>query len=372
MPPPSQLKRMLFTALTVLPLTGCSGADERPDHVTTPLIHGADDRLEYFDVGSPDLRARMSQSMVALVPRARIIEQGRAVVLTAPTLGEQEELCQGERFAEQPAAAFCTGVLVDWDLVLTAGHCLRLLALDDFAVVFGYYEPSPGALAPLELRAPTEIVNEALDARGGAQRLDYGWIRLGAPVAPPRRPVPVFVRPPPLTRGDAVISVGTPGGVPLKLDRGGAVRDPREATGDYFSADTDTSHGSSGGAAFDERLSLVGVFVRGGTDSLLTPDDCRREVHDPDDAASEEQFTYVHRAVEALCADELASSICRPDCGNPCQAAPWPVLVAGGGCAMTRDGQGSPWALALGVALSAVRRLRRRCRGSSTTELRAR
>ena len=144
-------------------------------------------------------------------------------------------------------------MLVDWDLVLTAGHCVHLLALRDFGVVFGYYDDAPGHLAAGadDLETPIAIVSEALDPAGVEPRLDYAWLRLARRMAPPRRPVPVRRAQVALASGQAIVSIGAPGGTPIKVDRGGMVRDARPETFDYFVADTDTAHGSSGGGAFN-------------------------------------------------------------------------------------------------------------------------
>lgn len=330
----------LVTLAAALP-PACGG--ETPGRVgehSASLVTGADDRVEYFDVADPTARGRISESMVALVPRAFLARMGAGYVLTAQSWGQAEGLCPGERFADQPAAAFCTGVLVDWDLVLTAGHCVRLFALEDFAIVFGFYYGSAGTLAfndvreAREVRDPIAIVSEALDPAGAEPRLDYAWLRLDRAVAPPRQPAPLYVRPHPLAAGDPIISIGCGGGVPLKLDAGGVVRDARAAVADYFLADTDTSHGSSGGGAFDQALSLVGVFARGGADTVITAEGCFETIVQPDGTATEEQFSYVHRAVEGLCRDApLGSSLCRSDCGDPCAALP-PPPAGDGGCAV--------------------------------------
>ena len=120
----------------------------------------------------------------------------------------------------------------------------------------------------------------------------------------------------------------------MKVDDGGTVRDLREEKADYFVADTDTSFGSSGGAALDGRLALTGILARGGPDIEMTADGCWRMIRQPAGAAAQEQFSYTQRAVEGLCArGESVSSLCRAGCEDPCGAAPL-ENVAGAGCAI--------------------------------------
>jgi hypothetical protein len=289
---------------------------------------------------------------VALVPRAGLTVDQKGIRMQSPSLGQSGGLCPGERFADQPAASFCSGVLVDWDLVLTAGHCVRLLVLDDFAVTFDYHYVAPGTLAldRDDLYAPVKIVSEALDPPGREPRLDYAWIRLDRPVRPPRRPAPVFVAPPALEHEQPIVVFGTPGGVPMKWDDGARVRDARTSTADYFLADADASHGASGGGAFDQNQALLGVLARGGPDLLTTEAGCNVTVRQSDGALASEQFSYAHRAVEGLCRNGgLESSLCRRDCGNPCVALPPPDAS---GCSVAA--RGSPFGVISGAGLLLV------------------
>jgi hypothetical protein len=307
--------------------------------------------------------------MVALIPQTWLREEHGDFALAAPSLAEAAALCPGERFADQPTAAFCSGVLVDWDLVLTAGHCVRQFALDDFAVVFDYFQSDPGQTAAAsDVRKAVEIVDEALDSEGAEPRLDYAWLRLDRAVQPPRRPAAIHATRPPLRLGDPVVSIGTGLGLPIKVDSGGVVRDARDEVGDYFVADTDTAGGSSGGGAFDEQLALEGIMVRGRADFATTDAGCMATIYEPAGVDAGEQFTYAHRAVEGLCArDEAASTICRPDCGVPCEALP---DIPTGGCnvaAPTTPGTGwshtSLFFAGVAIAVGRSRRWKRRSNG---------
>jgi hypothetical protein len=327
--------RSAGAVLAVQLLVGCGGggSSELAAAQGAPLVYDSDDRLEYYDVPGAAERDLMAGSSVALIPReATRVVDGRMTIV-APTWGEAKGLCPGERFAEQPAAAFCSGVLVDWDLVLTAGHCARVYALGEFVVAFDYFYQAPGELALGELREPTELVAEALDGPDTEPRLDYAWLRLASPLRPPRRPATFHARAATSTTGDTVLAIGAGGGVPLKLDGGAKVRDARAATGDYFVTDTDTSQGSSGGGVFDAELGLLGIVSRGGQDLAPTSSGCRSLIHADANAPAMEQVTYAGRALAGLCrADSTASSLCRADCGDRCAALPPPSAFAAVGC----------------------------------------
>jgi hypothetical protein len=280
-----------------------------------------------------------------------------------PSWSAAAGLCPGEPFAEQPAAAFCSGVLVDWDLVLTAGHCLRALPLDRFVVVFGYYYEQPEELnfGADDVFEPLEIVSERLDPPGVEPRLDYAWLRLKHPARSPRRPAPGVAAASPRLTGEPLVAISAGGGVPMKLDSGSWLLDPHAPTLDYFTTNTDTSGASSGGGAFDPDGVLLGILARGAPDFLETPEGCATTAYNEDDGAQEE-YTYFHRALAGLCEDApSASSLCRPACGEPCEALesnPTPPSVAAG-CTMAPPTTSHPslgFVIALGGAFLSRRR----------------
>jgi hypothetical protein len=326
-----------------------------------PLVHGTDDRTEYFDA-SAGARERLEQSAVALMPKHSL--QGHRLSPEVQSWADADGLCPGERFGDQPAAAFCSGVLVDWDLVLTAGHCVRALGLHDMAAVFGYYYAGAGELdiGEGDVLDTAEIVAEALDSQGSEPRRDYAFLRLSRPVGAPRRPVGIS-RHTPLGSGAPLLVLSTPGGVPFKADSGARVEDPRSELLDYFTADTDTSHGSSGGGAFDDHLMLVGVLARGGEDFVATDQGCLTTVSIPEPKPSEEQFSYATSVLAALCESNPQSSLCRADCGDPCEALAARATqgeTRAAGCAVALRAKPGHWSWFLLASLSTLRRLRRR------------
>jgi hypothetical protein len=340
----------------------CAAGSDPAARRAGEVVYGTDDRLEAFELTDPGARALVSGAMVALVSNA-VIEATGGRLAGAPTWGQAAGLCPGEPFADQPAAAFCTGVLVDWDLVLTADHCTRLFAVQDFQAVFDYEYVQPGVLTaqPGDAVAIRDIVREELDPEGSQPRLDYAWLRLAHPVAPPRRPVALYAAPPLLETGQRLISVGAGGGVPMKWDAGGQVRDARSAWLDYFTADADNSGGSSGGGAFDERLVLVGIAARGEADFAPSAAGCNTTVREPAGGGTGEDFTYAFQALRGLCdGPGRTSTLCRADCGSPCQALPPEAGSAAGGCAVAPTARGPRAPASLIGALASLRWFRRR------------
>lgn len=339
------------------------------------FVNGADDRREYFELDDAAQRAALEHSAVALMTgsAATAMIDGRFELV--PTWGQVNALCDDQPFADQPSAAFCSGVLVDWDLVLTSGHCVNVVRLEQLRVAFGYYYDAAGQLAMGEddVYAVERVVTTRRDPGvpdDEAERLDYAWVQLAEPVRAPHRPAPVYTSERAVSEGDPVVSIGAGGGVPLKWDDGGSVQYARPDFDDYFIANTDTSQGSSGGGVFDQDLAVVGSLARGAADFSLTSDGCFVTNVESDPAQALEQFTYVHRALEGLCASGSDSVLCDSECGEPCDAGALEPQSSGqrdgddGGCTLSAGAVSTPGLgeLALAALSLATVSLRRRAR----------
>lgn len=331
------------------------------------FVNGADDRREYFEVTEQAERAVFEQSLVALVPLFNALELSRGNEKALSTWGEVNGLCEGEPFLDQPSASFCSGVLVDWDLVLTSGHCVNVVPLSNLRIVFNYYYRQPGELAVSEedIYQVEEVVTSRTDRELSGPRLDFGWLRLKEPVREPHRPARLQTSAPSARLGDAVISISAGGGAPLKLDAGGQLLDLRTETTDYFIADTDTSEGSSGGAAFTEDLTLLGTLARGAPDFVRTDAGCWTTDHASSPLEAREQFTYFHRSVQALCGQDPSSRLCDSSCrDSPCDPPPRPDAAAAidtEGCslgALPNSSRTTGLGLGLGSLLLLLRRRR--------------
>jgi hypothetical protein len=326
--------RSRAVGVSVLALVGCGGVSPNDSFAPLgqtgqPFVNGGDDRVEYFELAEPFQRAALEQFTVALMTRGTADELVHGHVGALRTWGEINRLCEGEPFEDQPVAAFCSGVLVDHDLVLTSGHCVNLPppfdALEELRVVFDYYYRDVGELAlseedvyELESVITSRRDEETLDDAG--ERLDFAWLQLKGGAHPPHHPARIHTRQRGANPNDRVISIGAGGGVPMKWDEGGRVQGIRPDYDDYLIADTDTSQGSSGGGIFDANLALLGNLARGAPDFERTAAGCFVTSTESDPAAAREQFTYAHRAVEALCAAGSDSVLCDETCGDPCDA----------------------------------------------------
>ncbi|MDW8361209.1 MAG: serine protease [Myxococcales bacterium] len=352
------MRRFAWCAAAAAPFVSTSCVDPNPvGRLEAPAVYGEDDRRDVFEHDDASLRARTDGSIVALMQAEALMPDGDgSYVPLAPTLGEAQRLCAGQRFAEQPTAAFCSGTLIDDDLVLTAGHCVEASGdCSDVRLVFDYYFVAPGRLARIEREdvfACRRIVTRRLEESG----LDYAVMQLDRPATPSGRSVaPVRLEDRPLERDRRVVVIGFGSGLPAKIDDGGRVVDPRASRLDYFHATTDTFGGNSGSGVFDEEGRIVGILVRGETD-YVPAGSCYVVNELPDSGTGgAEDVVYVRRAIDALCregwpserlcgrgsscGDGICSGMETPeDCPDDCAAAACPD----GLCQLTEDESSCP------------------------------
>jgi hypothetical protein len=250
---------------------------ERPSLGRSELevLNGGDDRLELFEAPA-GLRSTLLASSAALIFTHRLVERAPDVVeLRAPTAGAAFGLCPDEAFSSQPSAAFCSGILVDDDLIATAGHCLgtdtesATRRCRDLRIVFGYSLPGVDGLAQLD-------ASQVFGCRRLVTReQDIAIIQLDRAALAPLRPTSIAKS----FAGvdDRLIVASYAAGLPLKIELAARVTAvaPDQAS---LTIAMDTFAGSSGGGIYNAGSELVGL-VAGGAPDWVNDGECVRAAH---------------------------------------------------------------------------------------------
>lgn len=285
-------------------------APQAPRSTDQTVVYGDDDRTDYYAVSDENLRKLTRESIVALV-RPFSLDRSDADSFTpsGSTLGDRRDLCEGERFAGDPTMAFCSGTLIDDDLVLTAGHCIDDQGdCEDTLFVFDYLYESEGQLATIT--AEDVYGCAQLVTRRNRDGIDYAVVQLDREVDDERSPAPVRAGDDPMQVDDPITVIGFGSGIPAKVDTGGRVTDARETLVDYFEGTPDTFGGNSGSGVFDANGEVVGILVRGATDYVDDGSCTRVNTLPADGGGDSEDMTYASRAIASLCETEVETTLC--------------------------------------------------------------
>lgn len=300
--------------VAVLVLGACEGGSEVA-RTEQPNIFGDDDRTEVYAFDGPAIYRDIAEESVGawiLNDRLNTTNPTDIRVEAPGTHRTQHDLCAGERFEMQPSAASCTGVLIDDDLVATAGHCFDEASdCEERSFVFGWYYESDGVI-PTITQDNVYGCQEVLVQRDDDTTMDdYAIIRLNRAVAPQYKPVAVRYQVDDIAVDTPVALIGHGAGLPMKIDDGARVL---SFEGRFFETNVDAFGGSSGAPVVDATGTMLGIHVRGPTDYVdgpMGPMTCQVENRLPDDGSRDADETVVGIAVQALCAlEDNDSALC--------------------------------------------------------------
>jgi hypothetical protein len=352
---------------------GCGSSEEVfAGELTASVVYGPDDRVEVFNHPDAELRSIAEQSIVALIPSFRMLPNSDdgTFGLVTESLKDLRGLCPDERFGNQPTAAACSGVLIDDDLVLTAGHCIDAQTpCNSYSYVFNYHLVDATTLAVIrdeDVYSCVQVVSQGAP-EGTSHTPDFAVVRLDRPVEGGQSRA--TIRPAtPLDKQEPLAMIGFGSGLPAKIDSGGTVADPRADKLDFFIANVDAFQGHSGSATFDSQNRLAGILIGGRTPDYVTMEgeSCSR-VSFYEDSQAAEVIHNIAPIVATLCENGWSGQeICDPTacdgqpCGrNPAPSGPGSTPANGSGCSASAGSTSlmSGW---LGLFLFvAVRRFRR-------------
>jgi hypothetical protein len=263
---------------------------------TQKVIYGVDDRQDLFQVTDPALLDD-ADCVVAIFRSVAVTDNGNGTsTLNTQNFGTAHNLCQGERFRDQPIGAFCSGFLVGPDIVATAGHCVDASTVTNARFVFGFRmtnaTTAQTTINNSEIYRGTALLGRQLVQSGA----DWALVRLdrevhGHTIADVRR---IWTVP----NNEAVHVIGHPVGLPIKVAGGANVRDNGPAA--FFVANLDTYGGNSGSPVFNSGTHQIeGILVRGETDFTMQGN-CRVSLVCPNTGCRGEDVTRTTEFVASL------------------------------------------------------------------------
>lgn len=227
------------------------------------VIYGEDNRKDVFESNNAAF-VELSKSTAAMINKTglKAISNGE-VQISGRTLASRG-VCAKEKFSKQISAANCSGFLVAPNLLVTAGHCIKSEAdCSSYSWVFDFKvdhaEQGNVNVPSTSVYSCKTIVERSLNS---FSKDDYAMIELDRSVKD-RNPV-TFRRKGKVSKGDALVVIGHPTGLPTKIADGANVR---SLSSKFFVANLDTFGGNSGSAVFNTKtLEVEGILVRGDTD----------------------------------------------------------------------------------------------------------
>jgi V8-like Glu-specific endopeptidase len=235
------------------------------------VIYGKDNRKDLFEVLNP-MHLKLANSTVALVKRSSTTQTSSGLIhIEAETFEQSMGVCKKERFSDQPSGGFCSGSLIGKNLILTAGHCITSMSdCQSTSFVFGYSVNSrgvyPSDIPELDVVSCKNIIYRTQQSQGA----DFAIVEIDREINH-REPLKLANRTEDneLQRGDKLLMIGHPAGLPTKVEDGATVRDPSPSG--FFVANTDSYGGNSGSAVFNLQTGEIeGVLVRGEQDYVYT------------------------------------------------------------------------------------------------------
>jgi V8-like Glu-specific endopeptidase len=281
------MKLLIFVLLV---LSSVAVFAQTPIKIFPKVIYGEDDRLDIFE-SNDNLMKEIALSTAAQILNRNLSEVDGVFTIKAGTLTDSG-MCKSERFANQPAAANCSGFLVAPDVLVTAGHCINVESdCQNHAWVFDFAntteEQKSFTFNKDQVYHCSKIIERKKDQITMA---DYSVLKLDRPVV---GRAPLKFRTEGKTADDAVFTViGYPSGLPAKITAAADMRNNKNPI--FFVTNSDTYGGNSGSAVVDARTGIVeGILVRGDTDYANTDAGCLASVHRPEDGGRGEDVTRI-------------------------------------------------------------------------------
>ncbi|HZV68668.1 MAG TPA: serine protease [Saprospiraceae bacterium] len=234
-------------------------------------IYGPDRRYEIIEIQQYEI-IENSKAVVAIIENNRLTDNGNnTTTLHGKSFKDEENLCDCEKYLNQPVVSHGTGFLVDPSIIVTAAHCIDENNISKYKFVFGFDTLKDGSTRTIienkNIVSASRILGRRIEDSTG---IDWAVIQLESPILEIEPLICDFNDT--ITTADRVYCIGHPSGLPKKVSTDGIIKDVESY---FFTANIDTYAGNSGSPVFhNQSHQVVGILVRGEEDDFIKVGDC--------------------------------------------------------------------------------------------------
>jgi V8-like Glu-specific endopeptidase len=253
--------KQIVLSVTLLALSLSAVAKNR-------VVYGLDDRMEIFE--SPQHIQKLASATAGMINKSNRVDLGKSLMMDPENLKSSYNMCEGERYIDQPTSVSCSGFLIAPNLLVTAGHCVQTQAdCESVDWIFNYKlnektKKADVLISKKNVYKCKKVIESKLESnKETKQRYDYALLELDRDVVGVK---PLHYRKKGMIAlNEKLFVIGHPTGLPSKYAPGAYVQVNSLDT--HFEANLDTFGGNSGSAVFNQTTNLVeGILVRGAKD----------------------------------------------------------------------------------------------------------
>jgi len=234
-------------------------------------IYGTDTRCEIHEL--TDARIEENAKAVCTIIETRNTTDNGNGTTTLHGIRFQDfaNLCDCEKYKNQPVVSTGTAFLVDPSIIITAAHCIDENNINNFQIIFGFEILNGGATRTIidnkNIYTASKILGWRLE---DSTEIDWAVVQLNRPVLDKKPLVCDFTESSNI--GDSIYCIGHPTGLPKKIAIDGQIN---SANKHFYTANIDTYAGNSGSPIFNSQShKVIGILVRGEPNDFIKVGDC--------------------------------------------------------------------------------------------------